>query len=333
MAQNISVKLEVYLMANQKPKKTTKKSSTKSELKTTKKENSNLSMAKTTKSTTDEASLQGFFARKCDRNENVLTIFKSKRIWGALLGELIGTMLISMLLLTLGVQQPLYFVLAALCIYVTVVGLSGANLNPLITAGMMATRRMSAIRGILYILAQIMGAWIGLIIVNAFLQNSAGAETVDLPMMSEMTGEVFFSIALVELLGALVLGFFYARSLIFAKKSPLTFGFIMTSGLTLVFIFGIVIAQSFFAYVEPTFIFNPAVALMYQIIPTTADNIGELFGLVGLVLSAYVLIPVLGGIIGFWISDVATRLSAGGYFCDDSLCDSMEEVVEVDVEE
>ena len=37
--------------------------------------------------------LKGFFARKYDVNENVLTIFKSPRVWGALLGELVGTML------------------------------------------------------------------------------------------------------------------------------------------------------------------------------------------------------------------------------------------------
>lgn len=325
-------------MANQKPKKTasSKKSSTKSEAKTTKKEDS-LSVAKTTTKTVKttriaptEATLKGFFARKCDKDENVLTIFKSKRIWGALLGELVGTMLISMLLLTLGLQQPLYFVLAAVCIYATVVGLSGANLNPLITAGMMATRRMSAIRGVLYMLAQVMGAWIGLIIVNTFLQGSNSAQTVELPMMSEMASETFFSVACVELLGALVLGFFFARSLTFAKKSPLTFAFIVTSGMTLITIFGIVIAQSFFGYTDPTFIFNPAVALMYQVIPTAAENAGELIGLIGLVLSAYILIPMLGGIIGFWISDVATKLSAGGYFCDDCLCEVEEIAVEVE---
>ena len=61
--------------------------------------------------------LKGFFARKYDVNENVLTIFKSPRVWGALLGELVGTMLLSMMLLTLGVQ-PLYLIFGAVCIYI-----------------------------------------------------------------------------------------------------------------------------------------------------------------------------------------------------------------------
>ena len=74
-------------MANQKPKKTTKKSTTKPE---TKKEATVVAPAVQTASA-NEPSLKGFFARKCDKNENVLTIFKSPRIWGALLGELLSS--------------------------------------------------------------------------------------------------------------------------------------------------------------------------------------------------------------------------------------------------
>jgi len=69
--------------------------------------------------------------------------------------------------------------------------------------------------------------------------------------------------------------------------------------------------------------FNPAAALMYQILPTTADGIGELASMAGLALAAYVVIPMIGGVIGFYISDVVTRLSAGGYRCDDDfICEA-----------
>lgn len=292
-------------MANQKPKKTTaKKSSTKPEGKSE-------AVATTTAKTSTPK--KGFFARKCDENENILTIFKSHRIWGALAGELIGTMLIVMLLLTLGVQ-PLYLIFAAIGVYIAIVGISGANLNPLVTAGMMATRRMSAIRGVLYMLAQVLGAWIGLIIINAFRLGSQ--TTAELPIMDEIAGETFWAVALVELLGAMVIAFCYARALRFARKSPVTFALTVTSGMTLAIIFGIVIAQSFFG-LGNSFIFNPAAALMYQILPTTAEGFGELAGLAGMAIAAYVLFPIIGGIIGFFISDIATRLSANGFDCDD----------------
>ena len=295
-------------MANQKPKKTMKKSTTKPE---TKKEVLESPAVQT--ASVNEPSLKGFFARKCDKNENVLTIFKSPRIWGALIGELVGTMFFMMLMLTLGVQ-PLYFVLAMVGVYVAIVGLSGANLNPLVTVGMMVTRRMSAIRGILYILAQVLGAWIGLIIVNAF---RLGSETsFELPIMAEISGETVWSVALVELLGAIVIAFMFARALRFARKSPITFAMTVASGVTLAIILGIVIAQNFFA-VQNSFIFNPAAALMYQILPTTADGIGELMNLAGLALAAYIVMPMVGGVLGFWLSDLSTKLAGQGYNCDD----------------
>ena len=116
----------------------------------------------------------GFFARKYNPGEeSLLNIFKTPKIWGALLGEMLGTLLLTMLLMcTIGMFRvdfvPIFLMCAILCVYVIIVKLSGAQLNPLVTAGMMATRRMSAIRGVLYILAQVVGAWIASIILNAF---------------------------------------------------------------------------------------------------------------------------------------------------------------------
>lgn len=297
-------------MANQKPKKTVKKSATKPE---TKKEAIATPAVQTASA---EPSLKGFFARKCDKNENVLTIFKTPRIWGALLGEMIGTMLIMMFLLTLGVQ-PLYLIFATVGVYVAIVALSGANLNPLITVGMMATRRMSAIRGVLYILAQVLGAWLGLIVINAFRLGSA--TTYELPMMAEVSGGTFWAVALVELMGAIIIAFCFARALKYSRKNPLAFAFTVTSGMTLAIVLGLVVSQSYFGF-QDSFIFNPAAALMYQILPVTAEGFGELAGLAGLALAAYVVIPMVGGIVGFYISDFATKLAGNGYICEDCEC-------------
>lgn len=306
-------------MANQKPKKSGKKPASKPETKKETTEAKETAKAAIVSSTVpSENPMKGFFARKYPEGENILTIFKTPKIWGALIGEVVGTMLFVMLMLTLGVQ-PLYLIFATACIYIAVVGLSGANLNPIVTVGMMASRRMSAIRGVLYMLAQLLGGWIGLIIINAFRLGSG--TSLPLPEMAEISGETFWAVALVELLGAIVIAFCYARATRFARKSPLTFALTVTSGITLAVILGLVIAQSFFGFSD-SFVFNPIVALMYQILPTTAENFGELAQMAGLAVAAYVIVPVLGGVIGFYISDVVTRLSCGGYFCDcDSECD------------
>ena len=66
-----------------------------------------------------------FFARKFDASENILTIFKDTKIIGAILGEIIGVMLITMLVLTLGLFNPLYLIFGYLIITLLVFRLSG----------------------------------------------------------------------------------------------------------------------------------------------------------------------------------------------------------------
>lgn len=314
-------------MANQKPKKSGKKPSAKPETKKSVAEVKEAKVVKETKASVAtvapavDSPMKGFFARKCDKNENILTIFKTPKIWGALMGELIGTMLVTMFLVGLG-MTPLYIMLCFVAVYAAVVGLSGAHLNPIVTVGAMATRRVSAIRGILYMLAQLLGGWIGLIIMNAFRLGADGATTAELQSMTALTAETgtFWPIALLEFLGAAIIAFCYARVIRYGRKSPAAFAIAMASVLTLVSVLGLIIAGNFYG-LSNTFIFNPVVALMYQILPSAADSIGELAQLAGLALAAYVLVPMIGGVIGFFISDIATRLSCGGYFCD---CDDEE---------
>lgn len=300
-------------MAAPKPKKSGKKSAAKTVSTTTEKENKTVAV-----SAKNDKPMQGFFARKGDANENILTIFKTPKIWGALLGEVIGTMFVAMFMLTLGIQ-PLYIIFGLTCVYVAIVGISGAHFNPLITAGMMATRRMSAIRGVLYMLAQLLGAWIGALIINAFRLGGGGA--VEAITMAEISGDSFWAVALVELLGAFIIAFCFARAIRYARRQPLTFGLTVASGITLAVIFGLIISQSYFGF-SNSFAFNPVISLMYQILPTSAEGFGELAQLAGLALAAYVIIPIVGGIIGFFISDIVSRLSCGGYnTCD---CDKDE---------
>lgn len=302
-------------MANPKPKKPEKKSS----------DQTQSAQSVATKAVTTDANtnvMKGFFTRKYGEGENLLTIFKSPRIWGALLGELVGTMLITMLFLTtLGMLRadfvPIFVMFAAICIYVAFAAISGANLNPLITVGMMATRRMSAIRGVLYILAQLVGAWLGFLVLNAFIMGS-GTET-EMPGLIDASGENFWIVALIELMGAIIIAFCFARALKYVNRKPLVFALVVCSSLVLVMLFGMLIPQSYFSLYD-SLVFNPASALMYGIIPTAADNFGQLAGMLGLVVSAYILLPMVGGVIGFYLSDIITRLAGRNKYGDCPEC-------------
>ena len=264
-----------------------------------------------------------FFAKKGDPEENILTIFKTPKIWGALIGELIGTMFITMLLLTLGIYQPLYVLFGVIGVTLAVFTLSGAHLNPAITAGMMATRRVSAIRGVLYMVAQVVGAWLGLVIVNAF--RMAGETKVDLPALTAVEASNLWQLLAIEFLGVFTLAFFFNRAQEYkSRRSAFTYAAIIGGGMVLAVLFAIVISSNFFK-ISNNFILNPAVAIMYQIFPTSAENFGTLISKVGLEVLVFILAPIVAGILAFFVGDIATTLAGEDecekhHHCKDGHC-------------
>ena len=251
----------------------------------------------------------GFFAKKYEEKESILTIFKNPKFYGALLGEVIGTCLITLLLFALslmGLSSIATYAFAVIAIFVGVYAISGACLNPIITAGMMATRRMSIIRGIMYIVAEVIGAWLGWLIFNSF--HLAGGDTAyAIPTMSEIAEGNFGIVAAIEFMSAIIVAFFYARAIKY-KRSVFTFAAVVTGGFAFVMVVSYVISAAFLS-LSNNFIVNPASALMFQIFPTAGENFGEIFGGVCQALSVYAILPMLGGIIGFYVSDFMGKLS------------------------
>lgn len=274
------------------------------------------------KATTGKTSpVKEFFARKGDPNENILTIFKDTKIIGAIIGEIIGTGLVTAVALTLGLFNPLYLIFAYTGITAAVFALSGAHLNPAITAGMMASRRVSAIRGVLYIIAQLIGAWLGFMIVNAFYQAGVASGNIDaattlLPTLAtadsvKATTEgfsFFWVFTMLEFIGAMIIAFFYARALDY-KRGAFTFAAVVAGGVFLATLFAVVTCNNFLGVQENVFIMNPAAALMYGLLPTSADGFDSLMGQLMPMLVTYVIFPIFGGILGFYISDFANKLS------------------------
>ena len=261
-------------------------------------------------STSGKSCLSGFFAKKYEEKESILTIFKNHKFYGALLGEVIGTMLLALLffsLLLMGLPNAATYAFAIIAILIAVYAFSGACLNPLIAVGMMASRRLSVIRGVMYIIAEVVGAWFAWMIFNGF--HLAGGETsYDIPAISPIGEGGFWTVALIELIGAIIIAFFFARALKY-KRSVFTFGAVAAGGLVLAIIVGYVISAAF-AGLNNNFIYNPALATMLQIFPTAGENFGEILGGICQALSAYAIIPMIGGVLGFYLSDFAGKLSA-----------------------
>ena len=266
--------------------------------------------AETKETTKTKSCFSGFFAKKYEGKESILTIFKDHKFYGSLLGEVIGTMLVSLLLfsvLLMGIANIASYAFTLIAILIAVYAFSGACLNPLITAGMMASRRMSVVRGVMYIIAEVLGAWLGWLVFNAF-QLAGGETAYTMPAMTAVEEGKFLITALIELMGAIIVAFFFARALKY-KRSVFTFGAVVTGGLALAILTGYVVSAAFLS-LSNNFIFNPSVAMMLQIFPTAGENFGEILGGICQALAIYALFPMTGGVIGFYLSDFMSKLSA-----------------------
>ena len=264
-----------------------------------------------------------FFARKGDPNENILTIFKDTRIIGAILAEIIGTGLVTAIALTLGLFNPLYLIFGYIGITAAIFKLSGANFNPIITAGLMASRRISAIRGVLYIIAQVLGAWFAFMIISGFYNVGIASGNIDaasttLPALkatsdlyatAEDFGGFFWAVTMIEFIGAIIIAFFYARALNY-KRGVYTFAAIVGSGVFLAMLFAVVINNTYLGINgDNSFIMNPATALMYGLLPASAEGFDALMSALMPMLVSYVIFPLLGGIVGFYLSDILSKFS------------------------
>ena len=288
--------------SNKSTKSSTKPKTTKSASKAAEK-----TVVATTK--TDGRCLAGFFARKYEGRESITTVFKDHKFYGALLAEVIGTCLLALLLfalLPMGIANIAMYIFAVIAILIAVVAFSGACLNPIITVGMMATRRISVVRGIMYIIAEIVGAWIAWLIFNA-CGAMAGEAAYEGAAMAEIAEGGFWPVALIEMLGAFIICFFFSRAQEY-KRSVFTFAAVAAGGVALAVIIGYVVSVAYFS-LQNNFIFNPAVALMMQIFPQSGSSFGEILGGICQALSIYAILPMLAGVVGFYLSDFTRMLS------------------------
>ena len=113
---------------------------------------------------------------------------------------------------------------------------------------------------------------------------------------------------MIELLGAIIIAFFFARAIKY-KRSVFTFAATVAGGFSIAIMIGFVVSAAFFG-LQSNFTFNPAAALMFQIFPTSGDGFGEIVGGICQALSVYAILPMIGGVIGFYISDFTSKLSS-----------------------
>ena len=215
----------------------------------------------------------------------------------ALIGEFVGTFLLAgAYLVTKG--EPLYMGFVYIALVLVVGSLSGAHLNPLITVGSWVTRKLSNLRAVAYVVAQLLGAGAAFLVLNAFVHASAPDTSTQafqsapsVFKVAALTDKNQWFVFFAELLGATVFAFAWAaawRDKLDRVSRAFTAGF----GLFVAALVAGVCAS----YVLANVALNPALAL-------TAGAVD--FGKVDwFAVAVYVVAPLVGGVVGFALRDV-----------------------------
>lgn len=235
-------------------------------------------------------------AKKQTLGQHIETSLLSGNLWRALGAEFIGTFLLATVIIA-GQGQPIFVLFGLVGIVLLIGAISGAHVNPAVTIGAWATRRIGWLRALGYILVQFLGAAVAFFVLSAFLggttQPSAeqqlygqsAATLFHAADITQLTGKewyVFFA----EVLGTAILGFAVAAAT--RAKDSISAAFSVGGGIFIALMVGITVT----GFVQASSIINPAVALSLQ-----AYN-----GLWAYII--YGLGAVIGGVIGFVLHDL-----------------------------
>lgn len=210
----------------------------------------------------------------------------------AVVAEFIGTFLFAATVIA-AQGQPILVLFGLAGIVLALGAISGAYVNPALTIAAWATRRIGALRAIAYIVAQVLGAMLALVLLNSFIQANAGGTSSllgqptlfkagDLP-----AGKEWFIFAS-ELIGTAIFGFAVAAATRMVKSR-------VSAGLTvgLGIYTALLIAGSLAAMLGANAILNPAVAVALQ-----AMHFNSVWPF-----AVYGIASILGAVVGFFLHD------------------------------
>lgn len=235
-------------------------------------------------------------AKKQTLGSHLESSLMSRGLWRALGAEFVGTFLLASVIIA-GQGQPIFVLFGVVGIVLLIGALSGAHVNPAITVGAWATRRIGWLRALSYIFVQFLGAAVAFFALSAFL-GGATQPTAEQQMYGQSAAALFkaadvtaltgkeWYVFFAEVLGTTILAFAVASAL--RAKESLTAAFSVGLGIFIALMVGITIT----GYVSASSIINPAVALSLQAYSGTWAYI------------IYVLGPVVGGVLGFLLHDM-----------------------------
>jgi aquaporin Z len=246
---------------------------------------------------------------------SVRKTLKDMPLIGRLIAEFVGAFLLTAAFIEMQ-GSPLFVAFALGGIVLLVGGVSGAHTNPAVTIGAWVSRRINWIYALGYIVAQLLGAAVAYLVLNAFLNASdqsstlaAGQSAPSLLHAATIVKGKEWYIFFTELLGTGILAFGFAAALRL-RKSRLTSAFAavfaISTALYIALTLNTPLMQSANESSTILTFLNPAIAFAAK---GLSWNVWPL--------AIYIVAPVIGAIIGFLLQDFFHSQDTVGCDCED----------------
>lgn len=213
----------------------------------------------------------------------------------AIAAEFLGTFMLVASVLSVQ-NSPLYVAFAMLGATLIVGGISGAHLNPAMTIGAFIAKKISALKGLMYIVAQLLGsgaAWLALSTFIAGVDKTSTTASATLFHASKITDGKEWYFLFAELLASFILALGISTA-VKIKKDRLQASMIASFSFFVALLIAVSITSLLLSDPTATSSFglsfvNPAIAL-------AANALVSFWSI-----AIYVFAPIVGGVIGFLI--------------------------------
>ena len=232
--------------------------------------------------------------------------FSRSPLLAASIAEFVGTFVLAALVLATNGSSIV--VLFGLITIVLMIGaISGAHANPAITIGAWVTRRIKTTRAVSYLVAQVLGALLALVVINAFVTSApepaatsqsamyGQPAAVEIFKLGDLTKGKEWLILAAELIGTAFFAFGVAATTLERNRMAAAFavGGSLFVGLTLTSYLNGLVTGLAAQGSQGSAVLNPAVAVALQGISLNAWPI-----------AVYVLAPAIGAVLGFALRDL-----------------------------
>lgn len=238
------------------------------------------------------------------KSNSIIEQISKPKFIASIAAEFVGTFLLAAAVIA-GQGQPLVVLFALIAIVLMIGATSGAHVNPLITVGAWATRRINSVKAVGYILAQILGSMLAFVVIKSFV-DGAPALSEEAIMYGQQAPSMFTATAIpsgkewfilfAELLGSAIFAFSVAHTTSNKNNNSTAIALGVGSGLFV----AALIANSAATIIGGGAILNPAVAISLQAFSVEGTN--TLWAI-----ATYVGAALIGGIAGFAFSSLISK--------------------------